>query len=189
MSRVRSSLSDAGGRLTRGGRPRGIWPGRFGWLAGTACFAIVVIAMACAAQPARPQAIDTRSDQCSSCRMVISDLSFAAQIVAPGEEPRFFDDLGCLSDYLAANALPGKSSVYVADHRTHSWIEASRAFFTSLPSAQSPMGSHFAAYADEPSWKADPNATAGTPVSVRDVLGPASAGVLAGQVKEGGNRP
>ena len=148
-----------------------------------------LLAMACAAQPAPPQAIDTRSDQCSSCRMVISDLSFAAQVVAPGEEPRFFDDLGCLRDYLAANALPGKSSVYVADHRTHSWIETSRAFFTRLPAAQSPMGSHFAAYADERSWKADPNATEGTPVSVREVLGPASAGVLTGQEREEGNRP
>ncbi len=32
--------------------------------------------------------------------MAVSSARFASQIVAPGEEPRFFDDLGCLAAYL-----------------------------------------------------------------------------------------
>ena len=32
-----------------------------------------------------------------SCRMAVSAAGVAAQVVAPGEEPRFFDDIGCLA--------------------------------------------------------------------------------------------
>ena len=32
----------------------------------------------------------------------VSDLRFAAQLTAPGHEPKFFDDAGCLRDWLKA---------------------------------------------------------------------------------------
>ena len=43
-------------------------------------------------------------DACAHCRMVIVSQATAAQIAAPGEEPRFFDEIGCLRDYLAGAA-------------------------------------------------------------------------------------
>lgn len=151
---------------------------------------IVLLAslLACADRSAQPQQPVMGNDACSSCRMVISDVGFAAQIVAPGEEPRFFDDLGCLRDYLAVSPLPGHAIIYVADHRTHAWIEASRAVFVSAPAAETPMGSHLAAYADEDSRKADAKTGESTLVPAIQVLGSRMHDPT-GQAPEGGGRP
>jgi copper chaperone NosL len=76
---------------------------------------------ACASGPPRPATLDTKNEQCATCRMAVSDARFAAQLVAPGEEPRFFDDLGCLRDWLTgggAAKLAAGTIAYVADHRT-----------------------------------------------------------------------
>ena len=66
-----------------------------------AAAALVALSFACRGGPARPAALDTRNDACSSCRMPVSNAKLAAQLAAPGEEPRFFDDIGCLRDFLA----------------------------------------------------------------------------------------
>ena len=52
---------------------------------------------ACSGPPG-PAALDTQNEVCSWCRMSISDIHTAAQLAAPGEEPKFFDDVGCLRD-------------------------------------------------------------------------------------------
>ena len=50
---------------------------------GAAAVALLTLAAAgCGQGPPEPVAIDTRNDACSSCRMAISDASFAAQLVA-----------------------------------------------------------------------------------------------------------
>ena len=106
--------------------------------------------------------------------MPVSDPSVAAQIVAPNEEPRFFDDLRCLRDYLAAeHSLPRGAVAYVADHRTRDWVKARQAVFASVPALQTPMGSHWAAYVDEHSRQADPAGVGSTPVPASDVFGAA----------------
>ena len=142
-----------------------------------AAYAPLLVALAlaaCAPGSALPQQPDSRSDLCSSCRMPVSDPSLAAQIVAPNEEPRFFDDLRCLRDYLAVeHSLPRGAVVYVADHRTRAWVEAGRAVFVGAPAFQTPMGSHWAAYADERSRQADPDAAGGVPVPASEIFGTA----------------
>jgi copper chaperone NosL len=132
--------------------------------------------VACAAGPARPVAIDTAHDQCSSCRMVISDPRLAGQIVAPGEEPRLFDDLGCLRAGLrVAGSLPPGAEVFVADHRTGDWVPAARAVFARAPSIDTPMGSHIVAYADEAGMREDPYANGAEPIPPGEILGAAGA--------------
>ena len=59
--------------------------------------------------PPGPAALDTKNDACAWCRMGASDARFAAQLVAPREEPRFFDDIGCLAAFLAATPAPKES--------------------------------------------------------------------------------
>ena len=104
---------------------------------------------ACTSGPPPPAALDTRTEACRSCRMAISEARFAGQIVAPAEEPRFFDDLGCLRDHLAsAGARPSGSVAYVADHLTRAWVRADRAVYTRVPGLETPMGSHLVAHAD-----------------------------------------
>jgi copper chaperone NosL len=106
--------------------------------------------------------------------MAVSDARFAAQLAAPGEEARFFDDIGCLRDFLREAGGPTAGAVaYVADHRTRAWMPAADAIYTRVPALQTPMSSHLLAHADAASRDADPDAAGGTPVAVAEVFGPA----------------
>lgn len=119
----------------------------------------------------QPAAVDTRNDSCAHCRMTVSDARFAGQIAAPGEEPKFFDDLGCLRDYLNANTRPKNATAYVADHRTKAWVIAADAVYVRNDKVDTPMGSHLLAYANAASRDADPDGK-GAPMAVTDLFGP-----------------
>lgn len=134
----------------------------------------LALAAGCARGPPGPAALDTRNDTCAHCRMAVSDARFAAQVVAPGEEPRFFDDVGCLRDWLRSGTpAPRGALAYVADHRTKAWVRAAAATYTRAPALQTPMGSHLVAHADAASRDADAAAAGGTPVLPPDVFAPA----------------
>lgn len=118
-----------------------------------------------------PAPLDTSGkESCAFCRMAIVDGRTAAELVAPGEEPRFFDDLGCLRSYLLANKLPWKGVVYVADHRTRAWVPLSRAVYARQPALETPMGSQLIAHASSSSRAADEAARGATPLSAADVF-------------------
>lgn len=118
----------------------------------------------CGGGPAVPADLDTRNDACSFCRMPVSDRRFAAQLVAPNEEPRFFDDVGCAAAYLEGRKAPAGAVVFVADHRTKAWVRGRDATFTKVDGLATPMGSHLVAHADATSRDADPDARGGRPV-------------------------
>jgi copper chaperone NosL len=104
----------------------------------------------------------------------VSDAHFAAQLVAPSEKPRFFDDIGCLATFLKSGGAPAKGQVaYVADHRTKQWVPAASAIYTKKPTLATPMSSGILAHADPPSRDADSDAAGGTSLTVRDLFGPA----------------
>lgn len=137
--------------------------------------ALALIFASCSSGPPRPAALDAGHDVCASCRMPVSDPRLAAQLVAPGEEPRFFDDIGCLRDYLARNARPRGAACWVAEHRTGVWLDADHAIYV-RSSLATPMGSHLAAFADAASAKADPAVAGGTLQTARDVFGSGPSG-------------
>lgn len=127
--------------------------------------------MACSAERPAPATLDPRADQCAWCRMAVSSPAFAAQLVAPGEEPRFFDDLGCLVTYLKQPQPPPPQAVaYVADHRSGEWVVAARATYTRVDALSTPMGSHLIAHATAVSRDADPDARGGVPVDAGSLL-------------------
>lgn len=129
-------------------------------------------AFSCAGGVLGPAALDTRTEMCRSCRMPVSDASLAAQLVAPGEEPRFFDDLGCLRDFLARSRAGRGSVAWIADHRTKAWVRASAAVYT-RSKLETPMGSHWIAHDGAASRDADLAAAGGTPVPTREIFGAA----------------
>ena len=135
---------------------------------------IVMLASAagCAAGTPVPAALDTQNEHCRSCRMVVSDAAFASQIVAPGEEPLFFDDLGCLRSFLEGSpAIAAGSLTFVADHRTKEWVRADRAVFVDAIKARAPMGSSILSYASPASRDADPDAAGGKTLTRDAVFG------------------
>ena len=134
---------------------------------------LVLFSTTCGRGPVPPAQPDTKSDACAWCRMVVSDLRFAAQLVAPSEEPRFFDDVGCLASFLKGGGAPAKGQVaYVADHRTKQWVGAATALYTKAPGLQTPMNSFLIAHANAASREADPDAKGGAPMKVERVFGP-----------------
>jgi copper chaperone NosL len=100
--------------------------------------------------------------------MAVSDARFAGQVAAPGEEPLFYDDIGCLMRAIAGGQPVDHA--YVADHRTREWVPAARAVFTRVAGLATPMGSHLIAHANEESRTADPAAAAGERRSVAEAL-------------------
>jgi copper chaperone NosL len=123
-----------------------------------------------------PADVDTRNDTCSFCRMSVSDRRLAAQIVGRGEEPRFFDDIGCLSHFLENRPLAPDQVVYVADHRTGEWVDARHAVFSRLAAASTPMGSGLIAHASDSSRDQDTAAHGSAAVSGTELLPPLRQG-------------
>ena len=131
-----------------------------------------VIAASCSRGPPAPAPLVTRVETCARCRMMVSDVHFAAQLVAPAEEPRFFDDVGCLRDWLRDTKPPRGAVAFVADHRSGAWIRADQATYANAPTVETPMRSHILAYVDAASRAADPVARGARPLAPADVFGP-----------------
>ena len=132
---------------------------------------ICLLAAGCAAGRPAPATLDTRNDLCASCRMPVSAQRFASQIVAPGEEPLFFDDLLCLVSYLNQHpALSREAVAYVADHRSSAWVPAAAAVFTRADAVTTPMGSHLLAHASRDSRRSDPAAQGGADIRPASLL-------------------
>lgn len=122
------------------------------------------LVMACLMTDPQPARLEAGHEACGYCRMVISDARFASQIVARYEEPKFFDDLGCLGKYLERTPpLPDSARIYVADHRTKAWVLVDHAVYTEVPTISAPMGSHYMAHESGASRSADPDAAGGGP--------------------------
>lgn len=129
---------------------------------------------ACTGGAPRPVEVALGQDACAHCRMVVGDARLAAQLVAPGQEPLVFDDLGCLVDHLAARPPSPGAVAYVADHRTGAWVRAADAVFSRVPGLATPMASSLVAHADETSRRADPSTVGGTIVDRASLFGPSS---------------
>lgn len=103
---------------------------------------------ACTAAPPMPVAVDTRHDACSNCRMTVSDRKVAAELVAPGEEPRFFDDLGCLREYLRTHGpVDAHARLFLTDFATGTFVDAREAVIVAS-TYRTPMGSHLVSFAN-----------------------------------------
>jgi copper chaperone NosL len=127
--------------------------------------AAALVMSACGGGPPGPAAVGLGEDACATCRMTVVSRATAAQIVRAGDDPLFFDDLGCLRDYLRQQPLPGDGVAYVVDHRTGEWVNARVAVFTKT-AVSTPMASGLLAHADATSRDADPAAAGGSQATV-----------------------
>ena len=141
----------------------------------TVCTALLAIGTACSAGVSPPAELDPTNDTCTICRMAVSDRRVAAQVVERGEEPRFFDDIGCLAKFLAERGQR-EAAVYVADHRTGEWTPAASAVYSRLPRASTPMASGLVAHATQESRAQDAEAGGSVPVEASSVIGDRGSG-------------
>jgi len=136
---------------------------------------LALVSAACASGPPEPAPLDTRNEACASCRMAVSEARFAAQVLPPGEDPLFFDDIGCLASFVKAGRAPRGATAFVADHQTRAWVRADAALYTRVPGLATPMGSHLTAHADAASRDRDPVARGGALVTPAELFGPGGA--------------
>lgn len=131
----------------------------------------LVLGAGCGRGEVAPEPLAVGQEACAFCRMTVSQPEFAAQLVVPGELPKFFDDLGCLQAYLTSTT-PGPEGgvVFVADHRTRDWVQAEAAVFTRVAGLATPMGSHMVAHATAASRDADAEAAGGAAVLMDEVV-------------------
>lgn len=97
-----------------------------------------------------PEEVHWDRDGCERCKMIISDRSFAAQIINRQDGRGYkFDDIGCLIMWVIEEkiAWKGDAKIYVIDVDTKQWIDARTAFF-SHPNV-TPMSYGFAAHGNK----------------------------------------
>ena len=105
--------------------------------------------------------------------MPVSDPRFAAQLTEPGELPRFFDDPGCMVEYLKSGGLKNRSATaWVADHRNGAWVRADRAVYTRVPGLSTPMNHKLIAHETAASRDSDPDARGGESLALQAIFGP-----------------
>lgn len=120
-----------------------------------------------------PEALVPGQDSCAHCRMPVSDVHFAAQITAPGELALFFDDPGCLGEFVLTGQVKGDgATAWVADHRTGAWIRADLAVYTRVPTLRTPMNHNLVAHESVASRDGDRAARGGHAVELAAIFGP-----------------
>jgi copper chaperone NosL len=107
--------------------------------------------------------------------MIVVDQRLASQLLAPGEDPLVFDDIGCLTAYLAAHSAGIGARAFVADYASGAWIPAGDAVYSRDPTVATPMNSHLVAHASAAARAADGRIRAPAQLSAADVFGPGGA--------------
>lgn len=86
-------------------------------------------------------------DNCSNCRMAISDRSFASEIITEQGEVLKFDDLGCFASFRKKNAELKIRASFVTDYETKQWLPYEKSVIVAT-GIETPMGSGKAAFSD-----------------------------------------
>jgi len=82
--------------------------------------------------------------QCGECGMLINNLNFASQVVAPDGKTWFFDDHGCMAAWLSDKPFQDEVIIWVKDLPTDEWIDGKVAWYSRMD--QTPMSYGFGAY-------------------------------------------
>ena len=139
--------------------------------------AVAALALACACAAGTACGSGTaavpieRGAPCAFCRMAIVDEHLAAEIVAPGEEPRQYDDIGCLANDLQKRAIPSGGRAFVADYRSGALLPAESAIYSRVEALATPMMSHLFAHPNDAARLADARVREGVRMTPREVFG------------------
>lgn len=88
--------------------------------------------------------ITPKEYQCSTCKMEIEHLQFAAQVVNSNGKTWFFDEIGCLVMWLEGQSFKNTATLWTQTEDTNHWINAKTAWYSR--DSVTPMGYGFAAY-------------------------------------------
>lgn len=109
-------------------------------------YLLVLSVMLAACKPG-PKPIQYGSDECSYCKMMITESEFASQIVNQQGKTFGFDSVECMMAYdVTAEDSTAIHSRWVPDFHSGEWIMAESAVFLHSKTLRSPMGLNLSAY-------------------------------------------
>jgi copper chaperone NosL len=112
-----------------------------------AVVAFALLAAACGAKASGPPEITVDRTACSHCGMFVSEPVYAAAYQAGGNEPRVFDDIGCMLKAIRTETA-SPITVWLQDAAGAGWIDAQAATIVASPRIPTPMSGGLLAYAD-----------------------------------------
>ncbi len=65
----------------------------------------------------------------TECKMLITDTTYAAEVVAPNGDTWFFDDPGCMIKWLEDKEFSKNAVIWVKSVDTKKWIDARKAWY------------------------------------------------------------
>jgi copper chaperone NosL len=121
---------------------------------------------------AAPEAIIAGEDNCYFCKMSISDVKYAAEIVTKKGRMYKFDDIHCLLSFTKAKMIEEEEvkDIYVSDYTgTHELVKANAAFLLKGGSIHGPMNGDVIAFNNKDSLKKMALQLNGTEVSWQEL--------------------
>lgn len=91
-----------------------------------------------------PLSMELHKFQDSYCGMIIDDLTYASQVIAPSGKTWFFHDHGDLVSWLEDKKFKDSAVIWVMSRDTHRWIDGRKAYYSL--NEITPMGFGFGAY-------------------------------------------
>ena len=99
-----------------------------------------------------PQNVTLNKDMCAHCKMTITNVHFATQLITQKGRHNLFDDIICMSDFVRENPDVEYDLFYAADFSKPShFVDVEKALFFESDSLRSPMGGNIAAFASKDS--------------------------------------
>lgn len=98
---------------------------------------LLPLAFSCYRGAPAPETVPVDRVNCARCGMMISSEPQSAQWVVPGEETRFYDDVGCLAADDRSRAEGGARFVHVDGA---GWARSETAFYARPADESTPMG-------------------------------------------------
>ncbi len=126
-------------RPTRATAPRR-WPwGRM--IAGALALAVIALVVSVLRGgrrvPDGPEPVVWNQQACAHCRMAVGEPAHAAQLITTAGDVRFFDDPGCLLQYVDQHQ-PSVHRIWFHEHDGDRWLAAADVGFVPVPTT--PMG-------------------------------------------------
>lgn len=118
----------------------------------TSVVPLVSILLFNACNSSEPAPIRLGKDECTHCKMMITDPRFGAEIITKTNKLYKFDDANCLNNYIKNNEkLQSKINlIYFVDYGNESkFVLAHQAFYLQSEEIKSPMGSAVAAFSNK----------------------------------------
>jgi copper chaperone NosL len=120
-----------------------------------------------------PKAIVAGRNNCDYCKMTVTDLRFACEILTQKGKTYIFDDMHCMISYVKENpAEQGKvKDYYLSDYAgDHALVKAQECTLFASAELHSPMGGNIAAFSKKDSMAASMQRLNGKQVVLDNLL-------------------